>query len=141
MRAQYAGFMPRAKLCIPRCLNRHVSRWGVTSDIVRMRRPFGVCSQEASHDSGTVAEALRPVIIEFSVAGMHRTQQHCPHESFRSVMWCSDSIERGRTKRASRGSWICPCILDAAKGLVVSIKRGAENAALCGACQTSRLGW
>ncbi|KAH6883341.1 hypothetical protein BKA58DRAFT_397540 [Alternaria rosae] len=107
-----------------------------------MRRPFPACSQEPSHGSGPVPESLRPVAIQSSVSGMHRTLRARRHESFRSVLlWFR--VRATACSGAARNvhpacSWICPCILDAAKRLVVSVKRGAESAALCGACQTSR---
>ena len=132
----------RAELCIPRRLNRHVSCCGETSDIVRVRRPFPACSQEPSHGSGPIPESLRPVTIQFSVSGMHRTLRARRHESFRSVLlWFR--VRAIACSGAARNvhpacSWICPCVLNAAKRLVVSVKRGAESAALCGACQTSR---
>lgn len=132
----------RAGICIPRCLNRHVSCCGETSDIVRMRRPFPACSQEPSHGSGPVPESLRPATIQFSISGMHRTQRIRRHESFRSaLLWFR--VRAITCSGAARNvhpacSWIRPCIVDAAKSLVVSVKRGAESAAFCGACQMSR---
>ena len=47
-------------------------------------------------------------------------------------------MQRGRAKRASRVFLDSPLHAGAAKRLVVSVKRGAESAPFCGACQMSR---
>ena len=54
------------------------------------------------------------------------------------VSGSSDNVQRVRAKRASRVFLDSPLHTGAAKSLVVSVKRGAESAPFCGACQMSR---